>query len=195
MLFPQNNSYRHYVELNGLWEFRRDLEQQGEAKSWGDGFAPEGLLAVPASWNDQFATTEMREFIGTMFYQDTFCVPFESRGHAVCLRVGAVSFQASMWLNGEKLGNWNVAYLPFEFEVTGLVRYGEPNWLVIAVNNEQTMEMINQGRTYRGAERPPGRAHQGTPLIYQDFYVVNRLLEGDEKAWKRMAYLNRRWSL
>jgi beta-glucuronidase len=170
MLFPQNNSYRHYVELNGLWEFRRDLDQQGEAKGWGDGFAPEGLLAVPASWDDQFATIEMREFIGTMFYQNTFYLPSEFRGRAVRLRIGAVSFQASVWLNGEKLGHWNVAYLPFEFDVTRVVRHGEPNWLVIAVNNEQTMEMINQGRTYRGAERPPGRAHQGTPLIYQDFY-------------------------
>jgi beta-glucuronidase len=170
MLFPQNNSYRHYVELNGLWEFRRDLEQQGEAKGWGDGFAPEGLLAVPASWNDQFATTEKREFIGTVFYQNTFYLPSEFRGRAVRLRVGAVSFKASVWLNGEKLGDWEVAYLPFEFEVTHLVKYGEPNRLVVAVNNEQTMEMINQGRTYRGAERPLGRAHQGTPLVYQDFY-------------------------
>jgi len=105
-----------------------------------------------------------------MFYQNTFYLPSEFRGRAVRLRVGAVSFKASVWLNGEKLGDWNVAYLPFEFEVTRLVRYGEPNRLVVAVNNEQTMEMINQGRTYRGAERPLGRAHQGTPLVYQDFY-------------------------
>ena len=80
MLFPQNNSCRHYVELNGLWEFRRDRGGQGEAKGWGDGFAPEGLLAVPASWNDQFAATEMREFVGTMFYQSTFYLPSECRG-------------------------------------------------------------------------------------------------------------------
>jgi beta-galactosidase/beta-glucuronidase len=96
MLFPQNNPYRHYVELNGFWEFRRDLDQQGEAKGWGDGFAPEGLLAVPASWNDQFATTKMRGFIGTMFYQNTFYIPSESRERAVRLRVGAVSFKASL---------------------------------------------------------------------------------------------------
>ena len=105
-----------------------------------------------------------------MFYQNTFYLPSESRERAVRLRVGAVSFKASVWLNGEKLGDWNVAYLPFEFEVTRLVEHGEPNRLVIAVNNEQTMEMINQGRTYLGAERPLGRAHQGTPLVYQDFY-------------------------
>jgi hypothetical protein len=34
MLFPQNNPYRHYVELNGFWEFRRDLDQQKGLKGW-----------------------------------------------------------------------------------------------------------------------------------------------------------------
>ena len=112
----------------------------------------------------------MREFIGTMFYQNTFYLPPELRGCAVRLRVGAVSFRASAWLNGEKLGDCDVAYLPFEFDVTRRVRFGEANRLVVAVNNEQTMDMVNQGRTYRGAERPPGRLHQRTPLVYQDFY-------------------------
>jgi hypothetical protein len=46
MLFLQNNSYHHYVELDGLWEFRRDLEGEGEAKDWGKGFALEGLMEV-----------------------------------------------------------------------------------------------------------------------------------------------------
>lgn len=66
MLLPQNNPLRCSVRLDGLWEFRRDLGGQGKARGWGVGFAPEGQLAVPASWNDQFATNEMREFIGMM---------------------------------------------------------------------------------------------------------------------------------
>jgi len=170
MLFPQTNGYRYTMQLDGLWEYRRDPEGRGAEEGWSGGFGPEGVIAVPASWNDQFAANEMRAYIGTLFYQNEFYLPAEFRERAVRLRVGAVSFGASVWFNGEKMGDWDVAYLPFEFDVTGLVRYGEPNRLVIAVNNEQTMEMINQGRTHPEAGIPPEGVRWRVPAIYQDFY-------------------------
>jgi len=94
MLFPQNNPLRCSVRLDGLWQFRRDLGGQGETGAWAGGFAPEGQLAVLASWNDQFTTNEMRRFIGTMLYQNTLYMLSESWGRTVRLRAGAVSFQA-----------------------------------------------------------------------------------------------------
>jgi alpha-L-arabinofuranosidase len=48
MLKPQNNLCRSLFNLDGIWEYAKHPGPNPET-----GFEREGLLAVPASWNEQ----------------------------------------------------------------------------------------------------------------------------------------------
>ena len=66
MLYPQTNPYRQQLDLSGFWEFRFDPQGNGEQSGWTAGFSDGQPIAVPASWNDQFA--ERRDNLGNVNY-------------------------------------------------------------------------------------------------------------------------------
>ena len=47
MIYPQRTHTRDLFELNGIWDFARELENGGHA----NGFSPEKQVAVPSSYN------------------------------------------------------------------------------------------------------------------------------------------------
>ena len=75
MLYPQRNKYRHLVDLSGFWDFRFDPDDKGMGGNWTNGFNNRCPIAVPASWNDQFA--DYRDFLGPAWYQLEFTMPWE----------------------------------------------------------------------------------------------------------------------
>ena len=54
MLYPQNNQYRQFTDLSGIWDFRFDPDNRGLELDCQNGFKNPRPIAVPASWNDQF---------------------------------------------------------------------------------------------------------------------------------------------
>ena len=63
MLYPQTNKYRQYFTLNGIWNFRFDFNNEGLAADWGRGLKNDRIIAVPASWNDQFVEPSNISFL------------------------------------------------------------------------------------------------------------------------------------
>ena len=116
MLYPQRNKYRQYIDLSGFWDFRFDVKDEGLTADWKMGFDNGQSIAVPASWNDQFA--ENRDFLGPAWYQTHFYLPWEWADYRVILRFGSVNYLAEVWLNGERLGQHEGGHLPFEFNLT-----------------------------------------------------------------------------
>ena len=55
-----------------------------------------------------------------------------------------MDYFASVWLNGEKLGEHEGSYVPFSYDVTRKVRFGRPNVLAVKV----TCPWIPQGRGF-----------------------------------------------
>jgi beta-glucuronidase len=92
MLYPQINPYRQVRDLSGLWDFRFDPDRAGEMLGWRAGFDPAEIIAVPASWNDQFA--DGRDYTGVAWYQTTFDLPWGWRGQRLWIRFNAVSYLA-----------------------------------------------------------------------------------------------------
>ena len=43
---------------------------------------------------------------------------------------------ASVWVNGEKLGTHPYGYTPFSFDITDYVKYGEENTIAVKVENK-----------------------------------------------------------
>jgi beta-glucuronidase len=146
MLYPQSNRFRQLFDLSGFWEIRFDPENAGEALGWKAGFPGGRPIAVPASWNEQFA--ELRDYLGPAWYQTRFEVPGRIESHRNFLRFGSVNYLADVWLNGVWLGRHEGGHLPFEFEVTQLLRQ-DSNLLVLCVDGSLAPDRVPPGNVHR----------------------------------------------
>ena len=78
------------------------------------------------------------------WYRKQFSVPSDFAGKTTRLVFEGVDYFATVWLNGEKLGEHEGAYVPFEFEVTSRLNLNELNWLAIKV----TCPWLPKGRGF-----------------------------------------------
>ena len=148
MLYPQSNRYRHCFDLSGFWEIRFDPENAGQAAGWSSGFVGGQPIAVPASWNDQFSS--WRDYLGLAWYQTRFDAPWNLQtSRKYFLRFGSVNYSAEVWLNGVRLGSHEGGHLPFEFDVTPLLRE-EDNRLVVSVDGTLATDRVPPGNVPMG---------------------------------------------
>jgi beta-mannosidase len=67
------------------------------------------------------------------WYRKQFTVPKSEAGKLSRLMFDGVDYFASVWLNGEKLGEHEGSYVSFSYNVTGKLRFGQPNVLAVKV--------------------------------------------------------------
>ena len=142
MLYPQFNPFRQSHDLSDFWDFCFDREQIGEAQGWGSGFKHGRPIAVPASWNDQFE--DGRDYLGPSWYQTHFDLPWHWQEKRIFVRFGSVNYLATVWLNGTHIGGHEGGHLPFEFDITALVK-PQDNCLVVRVDGELAYDRVPPG--------------------------------------------------
>jgi hypothetical protein len=123
-----------WQNLNGAWAFRFDPDGIGLEEEWqrsGDDF--ERSIAVPFPWGSPLSGVPDSADVG--WYARAITVPAEWRGRRVFVVVGASDWRTSAWLDGERLGEHQGGYTPFEFEISSLVRAGETQDLVFRVDD------------------------------------------------------------
>ncbi len=139
MLYPQSSTTRQMLDLSGFWQIQFDPAETGGFES---GFDGGEIVAVPASWNDQF--NERRDYLGTAWYQTSFALPWGWRGQRIFVRFNSVNYLAEVWLNGVKLGEHEGGHLPFAFEITDRAKDAD-NVLVVRVNGELAPDRVPPG--------------------------------------------------
>jgi beta-glucuronidase len=145
MLYPQTNRYRTVLDLSGIWKFKVDPNNTGEAKKWFNNFDSPIEIAVPGSWNEQLEELGLLHYVGAAWYGTTICIPNEFSGRRIWLRIGSADYASKVWVNGIPAGECPNGFLPFEMDITSLVKPGEEAVLVIRVDSTLTNETIPQG--------------------------------------------------
>lgn len=107
---------------------------------------------IPSSWQTQF--TDLRDYAGVAWYWRSFSVDPPPPGQVALLRFEAVDYLAEVYVNGQKLGLHEGGYLPFEFDVTPLIRSGE-NQIAVRVVDPGAKPAEVEGIPY--AEIPHGK--------------------------------------
>jgi beta-glucuronidase len=143
MLYPIQNNVRHKLDLSGIWDFKIDPDEVGEQSGWPNALADPGPIAVPGSWNEQYA--DLFEYLGLAWYMRRTYVPQTWRGQRVFIRVGSANYFGTVYVNGTKVGSHEGGHLPFAFEVTKLVRWGEENVIAISVENHLKPTRVPSG--------------------------------------------------
>jgi beta-glucuronidase len=134
---------RTTVSLNGAWHAIVDPFDNGKAGFFRDerprsksdrveySFDASPVLNVPGDWNTQ--REQLMFYEGPVWYRREFNYHKRSN-ERVFVYFGAVNYQATVYLNGEKLGEHEGGFTAFNFEATSVLRDGE-NVLIVEVNN------------------------------------------------------------
>lgn len=134
MLYPILTNSRFVSDLSGVWSFKPDNGKGFEEKWYEGPLLDDMTMPVPASYNDLKEGVDFRDHYGWVFYQREISVPAYVLSQRVVLRCDAVTHYAKVYLNGELIGDHKGGFLPFEFEITDLIKPGN-NLLTIAVSN------------------------------------------------------------
>lgn len=119
---------REIVDLDGEWRFVPDPERTLDVDRLPGGQP----IQVPGCWEAQVARPEG---ILNAWYRRSAVVPADWRGQRAILVFGAVMYQATVFVNGHLAGEHEGGYTPFELDVTGAVRWGAENDIVVRVRN------------------------------------------------------------
>jgi beta-glucuronidase len=164
MLYPIQNNVRNRLDLSGIWNFKTDPEEMGEHNGWFNGLAEARPIAVPGSWNEQYA--DLYLYLGMAWYTRTTYIPQAWKDQRVMLRVGSANYWAAVWVNGQRVGEHEGGHLPFAFDITDVVTFDGENTIAIQVENHLTPTRVpsgNLGKSVFGVA-------EGFPSTTFDFY-------------------------
>ena len=101
-------------------------------------------MAVPGSWNEQYA--DLFHYFGLGWYVRRAYVPGGWQGQRVFIRVGSACYLGTAYVNGVRLGTHAGGHLPFAFEITEHVKWGQANVFAISVENHLRPERVHAAR-------------------------------------------------
>src|SRR5579862_8884951 len=110
------------VSLDGDWHFLADPDGALDVQKLATaiGVRP---TRIPSSWQSQFA--DLADYAGAAWYWRSITLDPPSADQVALLHFGAVDYAAEVFVNGRKAGSHEGGYLPFEIDVTSLLRLGE----------------------------------------------------------------------
>jgi beta-glucuronidase len=162
MLKPKHTPTRELVNLDGVWRF--GIDSRLSEQPWTALLETPLEAAVPASYNDLFTDSEIRDHVGWVYYQREVRVPRGWAGERIVLRFDAATHAARVYVGDELVGAHIGGYTPFDVDITDRVRAGGAFRLTVGVSGDLSNETIPPGRIEVGMD---GRRKQ---VYFHDFY-------------------------
>lgn len=158
-------SFRKRISLDGQWQFQIDPAGGYDVSAihqWRE-------IHVPSPWQAQCA--DLRHTSGVGWYRRTFTVDAANSDETqvMMLCFGAVDYQTIVWVNGQRVGEHEGGYLPFEFDIGAVVQAGE-NEVIVRVADPTDDPL--RWPTYPFSEIPHGKQSWYGPVsgIWQSVY-------------------------
>ena len=130
-------------------------------------------IAVPST----FAAIDpvLATYDRAVWYARTVRVPASWKGRRVVLRFEGVNFRTKVWVNGKLAGQNEKGYLPFEFSVSRLLRYGANNLIVVGVDAvHRDGELTGPRHTWQVGWRCDGGILRDVSLLAGDWLRIER---------------------
>ncbi|HVE15129.1 MAG TPA: glycoside hydrolase family 2 TIM barrel-domain containing protein, partial [Chthoniobacterales bacterium] len=191
---PAEEPFRQSVSLNGNWQFQPialpDSFREGQdptptlppadASKW-----EKTPIRIPSPWNvNSFADKDGLggdfraypsypkewEKIKMGWLRRTFSVPAAWSGRRIMLHFQAVAGKAEILVNGKKAGENFEIFLPFDLDVTDLVKPGADNELLVGVLKASLLD--EKGEHGRRTYQAGSFWGQHAAGIWQDVFLV-----------------------
>ena len=127
--------YRYQPSRNGYF---RNEKPKSKSDLIEYDFDKSNTLKVPGDWNTQ--SDQLFFYEGTVWYKKSF--DYARRPNTrLFVYFGAANYVADVYLNGERLGQHEGGFTPFNFEITKLVK-DKDNFLVVKVDNKRRRDAV-----------------------------------------------------
>ncbi len=104
---------RAWTNLNGEWDYAITDSAAGRPSHW------DGHILVPFAVQSQLSGVERAVTDSQrLWYHRTFTAPAVPQGGRLLLHFGAVDWDATVWVNGHRVGEHRGGYDPFTFDIT-----------------------------------------------------------------------------
>ncbi|MCU1271945.1 MAG: hypothetical protein JWN74_3239 [Acidobacteriaceae bacterium] len=134
------------ISLCGEWLFRLDPENRGAKENWHGASVPgEGWRAVivPHTWQVEAPLADYR---GIAWYWRSCDIPIRWQGRAVRVEFEAVFHTATVWVNGQLVGEHaRKGYTAFTLDITNALQGGKANSIAVRVDNAFNRHMLPRG--------------------------------------------------
>jgi len=118
---------RQQLSLDGTWDFQIDPTgtlSPSDFDAW-------RTIQVPGPWQAQF--DDLRLVAGAGWYRRCIEIPLDWDNRSIFLQIDAADYYTEAWINGQRVGQHEGGYLPFELDVTAAIRIGAENEILIRV--------------------------------------------------------------
>jgi beta-glucuronidase len=166
MLYPIQNNFRNKLDISGIWDFQTDPDEIGENNGWYLGLPETRPLAVPGSWNEQYA--DLFNYFGLGWYSKCFHIPNDWSSERVFIRVGSANYFCTIYINGAKVGTHEGGHLPFCFDISDYLKWGGENLITISVDNHLIPTRVPPAGV--GSSIASGNITEGYPSTTFDFF-------------------------
>ncbi|MGQ8364010.1 glycoside hydrolase family 2 protein [Glaciecola sp. 1036] len=135
---PYENGYynhRYEAHTNGYFKNRKP-QTPSELVEYN--FETAKKIDVPGDWNSQEEQLFLYE--GTLWYHKRFELN-KQQNKRYLLHFGAANYHAIVYVNGEKVGEHEGGFTPFQFDITHVAKNRE-NFVVVKVDNSRKRDQI-----------------------------------------------------
>jgi predicted amidohydrolase YtcJ len=159
---PQMQRPGDWLNLNGVWQLA--FAKEGEEPPLGKELGERVLLPFPV----ESALSGVMKHGDRLWYRRTFQVPKKWEKQRVLLNFGAVDWEATVWVNGKKLGEHRGGYDGFSFDITDALKEGDEQEVVVGV-----YDPTDRGTQPRGKQvlKPGGIYYTPTTGIWQTVWL------------------------
>lgn len=152
-------SARQVTGFNDNWQFKRGPfpnEPRTSSAWWNSTWQ---TVNVPHTWNARDMQTVVNGFYeGPAYYRKTLTVPAEHSNKRYFLRFEGVGACTEVYVNERLAGTHKGAYSAFAIELTGALKYGAENQIVVKADNRSRPDVIPVNHqlfgVYGGIYRP-----------------------------------------
>ncbi len=135
-----------WQNLNGTWEFAIDQSRSGIARELYDPQASfERTITVPFCPESELSGIGHKDFLYGVWYRRTVEFTQSQCDNRVVLHFGAVDYEATLWVNGKKVGSHKGGYVSFCFDITEFIAPGR-NTITLFARDDNRDPMIPSGK-------------------------------------------------
>jgi beta-galactosidase len=133
---PAGAQGRLVLPLNRNWRYSRAVVEGAHARDFDDSgyervVIPHTNVRLPWHSFDE----KSYEFVSS--YRRRFKLPLEAKGHRVFVDFEGVMTASTVWINGERLGEYKGGYTPFSFDLTPHIDFDGENVLAVDVDSSE----------------------------------------------------------
>lgn len=152
-------SARDVISFNGGWEFKKGpfgTEAMQVAQKWSGDWEK---VEIPHTWNAKDMQVKEASFYEEdAYYRKKYMFPESMKGKRIFLRFEGVGSCAEVYINGYLAGTHKGAYSAFACEISGQVKFGQENEIIVKTDNTARPDVIpvnhNLFGVYGGIYRP-----------------------------------------